>query len=161
MPDAEVQAALDHWAPRFIQNGVDYNDFVRTVKRVETWDQWLPEWAATADEQAGFAREAEEAGHRVTAGHAWQRAATDRHFGKFVWMVDLELARAATLLAVEEMRAAHRHLDPTAERIEVPLDVGTAHANLRLSSPTRPTPYVVLIPGLDSTKEEFWFFEQS
>ncbi len=161
MPDAEVQAALDHWAPRFIQNGVDYNDFVRTVKRVDTWDRWLPEWARTADEQAGFAREAEADGHRVTAGHAWRRAATDRHFGKFVWMVDLDLARQASLQSVEEMRAAHRLLDPTAERLEVPMDGVTAHANLRRPVGAEVAPYVVLIPGLDSTKEEFWFFEAS
>lgn len=161
MPDAEVQAALDHWAPRFIQNGVDYNDFVRTVKRVDTWDQWLPEWSRTADEQAGFAREAEADGHRVTAGHAWRRAATDRHFGKFVWMVDLDLARQASLQSVEEMRSAHGQLDPTAERLEVPLDGVTAYANLRRPAGADVAPYVVLIPGLDSTKEEFWFFEES
>jgi alpha-beta hydrolase superfamily lysophospholipase len=161
MPDAQVQAALDHWAPRFIQNGVDYNDFVRTVKRVDTWDRWLPEWSRTADEQAGFAREAEADGHRVTAGHAWRRAATDRHFGKFVWMVDLDLARQASLQSVDEMRAAHRHLDPTAERLEVPMDGVTAYANLRRPAGAGLAPYVVLIPGLDSTKEEFWFFEES
>jgi pimeloyl-ACP methyl ester carboxylesterase len=161
VPDAEVQAALDHWAPRFIQNGVDYNDFVRTVKRVDTWDQWLPEWSRTADEQAGFAQEAEADGHRVTAGHAWRRAATDRHFGKFVWMVDLDLAKQASLQSVQEMRAAHRHLDRTAERIEVPMDGVTAYANLRRPAGLDVAPYVVLIPGLDSTKEEFWFFEQS
>lgn len=161
MPDAEVQAALDHWAPRFIQNGVDYNDFVRTVKRIETWDRWLPEWSRTADEQAAFAEEAEAAGHRVTAGHAWRRAATDRHFGKFVWMVDLDLAREATLQSVRELRRAHAHLDPTAERLAIPMDGVTAYANLRRPTGADPAPYVVLIPGLDSTKEEFWFFEES
>ncbi len=161
MPDAQVQAALDHWAPRFIQNGVDYNDFVRTVHRVETWDQWLPEWNRTADEQAGLAREADEARHRQTAGHAWRRAATDRHFGKFVWMVDLDLAREAAQRSVREMGKALRRLDPAAERLEVPIEGGTAYANLRLPDRPGPAPYVVLVPGLDSTKEEFWFFEQS
>src|ERR1700712_2234886 len=102
MPDADVQAALAHWAPRFIQNGVDYNDFVRTVARIDTWDQWLPEWSRTADEQAGFAREADAAGHALTAGQAWRRASVDRHFGKFVWMVDLELAAEATRISVRE-----------------------------------------------------------
>ena len=161
MPDAEVQAALDHWAPRFIQNGVDYNDFVRTVRRVDTWDQWLPEWSRTADEQADFAREAEAEDHRCTAGHAWRRAATDRHFGKFVWMVDLELAREATLRAVAEMITAHRYLDPTAERVEVPLGAESAWANLRRPGGVTLPAYVVLIPGLDSTKEEFWHFEEA
>ena len=39
MPDARVQAAIDHWAPRFIQAGVDYNDFLATTARIETWYQ--------------------------------------------------------------------------------------------------------------------------
>ena len=160
MPDVEVQAALDHWAPRFIQNGVDYNDFVRTVQRIDTWDQWLPEWSRTADEQAELARESDETGHRDTAGHAWRRAATDRHFGKFVWMVDLDLAAEAGRRSVEEMRAAHLRLDPTAERLEVPVDGGTAYANLRRPPGAERSPYVVLVPGLDSTKEEFFYFEQ-
>ena len=58
MPDARVQAAVDHWAPRFVQAGVDYNDFVATTARVETWDEWLPAWCANADMHAGMAEEA-------------------------------------------------------------------------------------------------------
>lgn len=161
MPDARVQAAIDHWAPRFIQNGVDYNDFVRTVRRVDTWDQWLPEWARTADEQAELASQAESAGHGQTAGHAWRRAAVDRHFGKFVWMVDLELAAEATHRAVREMSAAHRHLDPTAERVEPSLGGHPLAANLRRPPGPGPAPYVVLVPGLDSTKEEFFALEDA
>jgi pimeloyl-ACP methyl ester carboxylesterase len=161
MPDAEVETALRHWAPRLIQNGVDYNDMVATVARIDTWDQWLPEWNRTADEQADFAREADAAGHALTAGQAWRRASVNRHFGKFVWMVDLDLARAATLRSVEETRTALARLDPSAERLEIPVDGGTAYANLRKPPGLDRPPYVVVIPGLDSTKEEFFYFEQS
>ena len=42
MPDARVQAAVDHWAPRFVQAGVDYNDFVATTARVESWVRNYP-----------------------------------------------------------------------------------------------------------------------
>jgi pimeloyl-ACP methyl ester carboxylesterase len=161
MPDAEVETALRHWAPRLIQNGVDYNDMVATVARIDTWAQWLPEWNRTADEQATFAREADEAGHALTAGQAWRRASVNRHFGKFVWMLDLDLARAATLRSVEETRTALARLDPTAQRLEIPIPGGTAYANLRRPTGVDRTPYVVIIPGLDSTKEEFFYFEQS
>ena len=51
MPDRRVQAAIDHWAPRFITMGVDYNDFVRTTARLERWADWLQAWSAMADEQ--------------------------------------------------------------------------------------------------------------
>ena len=161
MPDAEVETALRHWGPRLIQNGVDYNDMLTTVGRIDTWDQWLPEWNRTADEQADFAREADAAGHALTAGQAWRRASVNRHFGKFVWMVELDLAREATLRSVEETRTALARLDPSAERLEIPIEGGTAYANLRKPAGVERPPYVVVIPGLDSTKEEFFFFEQS
>jgi 2,6-dihydroxypseudooxynicotine hydrolase len=162
MPDAEVETALRHWAPRLIQNGVDYNDMVATTARIDSWAQWLPEWNRTADEQADFAREADAAGHGLTAGQAWRRASVNRHFGKFVWMLDLDLARQATLRSVEETRAALARLDPSAQRLEIPIAGGTAHANLRRPPGLAdPAPYVVIIPGLDSTKEEFFYFEQS
>ena len=161
MPDAEVETALRHWAPRLIQNGVDYNDMVATVARIDTWAQWLPEWNRTADAQAAFAREADAAGHGLTAGQAWRRASVNRHFGKFVWMLDLDLAREATLRSVEETRTALARLDPGAERLEIPVEGGTAYANLRQPAALERPPYVVVIPGLDSTKEEFFYFEQS
>ena len=162
MPDADVETALRHWGPRMIQNGVDYNDMLATIERIDSWAQWLPEWSRTADEQAGFAGEADAAGHGLTAGHAWRRASVNRHFGKFVWMVDLDLAREATLRSVQETRTALARLDPTAERLEVPIPGGTAYANLRRPPDTAgPVPYVTIIPGLDSTKEEFFYFEQS
>lgn len=161
MADTEVETALRHWGPRLIQNGVDYNDMLATVARIDTWDQWLPEWNRTADEQADYAREADAAGHPLTAGQAWRRASVNRHFGKFVWMVDLDLAREATLRSVEETRTALARLDPSAERLEIPIAGGTAYANLRKPAGVERPPYVVVIPGLDSTKEEFFFFEQS
>jgi pimeloyl-ACP methyl ester carboxylesterase len=161
MPDAAIETALAHWAPRLIQNGVDYNDLMATVARTETWADWLPQWNRTADEQAEFAAEADAAGHRLTAGHAWRRASVNRHFGKFVWMVDLDLAAVATRRSVEETRHALTRLDRSAERLKVAIDGGTAYANLRRPPGIDLPPYVVLIPGLDSTKEEFFYFEQS
>ena len=161
MADPRVQAAIEHWAPRFIQNGVDYSDFVRTTAGIDAWEQWLEEWSHTADEHEAYALESEAAGRGRTAGEAWLRAAVCRHFGKFVWTLDSEQAAAETLRSVEEMRKAHCHLDPEAERIEAPLDGARLVANLRRPPDTGRPPLVVLIPGLDSTKEEFFFLEQA
>lgn len=161
MPDAAIETALAHWAPRLIQNGVDYNDLMTTVARTETWADWLPEWNRTADVQAEFAAEADAAGHRLTAGHAWRRASVNRHFGKFVWMVDLDLANEAARRSVRETIVALERLDPSAERLEFAIDGGTAYANLRRPPGIDLPPSVVLIPGLDSTKEEFFYLEQS
>ena len=158
MPDARVQAAIDHWAPRFVQAGVDYSDFVVTTAGVERWEDWHDAWCRNADKHAGFAEEAAAHGRRLTAGEAWARATVGYHFAKFVWMVDPELSRAAGDKAVAAMAKTHEYLDPDAERIEVPLDGGRVVGNLRRPGGQSP-PLVLLVPGLDSTKEEFFRLE--
>jgi pimeloyl-ACP methyl ester carboxylesterase len=156
VPDARVRAAIDHWAPRFVQAGVDYNDFLATTARIEAWEEWLDEWSRTAEVHADLAREAEEAGHGRTAGEGWVRAAVCFHFAKFVWVLDAERSRAAAERAIDALYRAHRLLDPTAERLEAPLDGGRVVANLRRPAAVARPPLVILIPGLDSTKEEFF-----
>jgi dienelactone hydrolase len=156
VPDARVQAAVEHWAPRFVQAGVDYNDFVATTAKVETWDEWLDAWCANGDMHAGLAAKATS---RLSAGEAWSRATVGYHFAKFVWVVDAERSRAAADKAVEAMRKTHEHLDPEAERIEVPLDGGLVVGNLRRPPGDERPPLVLLVPGLDSTKEEFFRLE--
>ena len=160
MPDARVQAAIDNWAPRLIANGVDFNDFVRTTSTIESWDQWLDAWTATADVHHSLAVEARDAGHLQSAGEAFLRAAVTYHFAKFVWVIDPERNRRATGAAVRALYDAHALLDPTAERIEAELDGDMMVANLRRpAGGAGRTPLVVLIPGLDSTKEEFYVWE--
>ena len=159
MPDARVQAAIDNWAARFIANGVDYNDFVRTTAGLERWDDWLDAWTRTAEVHLALAQEAEAAGRERSAGEAYVRAAVCLHFAKFVWVVDAERNRATTQRAVDALYAAHRLLDPGAQRVEAPLDGHAVVGNLRRPTGVARPPLVVLIPGLDSTKEEFFGWE--
>lgn len=159
MADSRVAAAVANWAPRFVAQGVDYSDFLRTTSRIKVWADWLGEWCATADLHADLAREAESRGRILSAGEAYVRAALCYHFAKFVWLVDLEKHRAATDMAVASLYAAHRLLDPAAERVEIPFEGATLVGNLRRPSGAPRPPLVLLIPGLDSTKEEFFYWE--
>src|SRR4051794_8422723 len=106
-----------------------------------------------------LAEEAAAKGRRLTAGEAWARATVGYHFAKFVWMVDGELSRAAADKAVAAMAKTYEYLDPDAERFEVPLDGGRVVGNLRRPDGEPRPPLVLLIPGLDSTKEEFFKLE--
>jgi dienelactone hydrolase len=159
VPDVRVQAAIDHWAPRFVQAGVDYSDFVATTAGVERWEDWHAAWCRNGDMHAALAEDAASKNRRLTAGEAWSRATVAYHFAKFVWMVDRELSRAAADKAVAAMAKTHEYLDPAAERIEVPLDGGHVVANLRRPAGAQLPPLVLLVPGLDSTKEEFFKLE--
>ncbi|HXV58271.1 MAG TPA: alpha/beta fold hydrolase [Gaiellaceae bacterium] len=159
MPDARVEAAIANWAPRFVANGVHPEDFNRTTARVETWEGWLAAWVETGDEHRRRAEEAEAAGNGRTAGEAFLAAALCYHFAKFVWVVDVERNHEVTLLARDTLARAHAHLDPTAERVEVPFEDGPLAGNLRRPAGDGRPPLVLLLPGLDSTKEEFFLWE--
>jgi 2,6-dihydroxypseudooxynicotine hydrolase len=154
-----VEAAIANWAPRFVSNGVDANDFQRTTAAVESWDGWLDAWAETADEHRRLAEEAEAAGNERTAGEAYLAAALCYHFAKFVWVVDVERNHATTRQAIDCLYRAHAYLDPAAERVEIPFDGEGLVGNLRRPPGAERPPLVLLLPGLDSTKEEFFRWE--
>ncbi|MDT4894014.1 MAG: hypothetical protein QOE97_3049 [Pseudonocardiales bacterium] len=159
MPDADIESAIAHWAPRFITQGVDANDFRRVTAGLEHWADWLDAWCSNGDMHARLAEEAEQNGYQLSAGQAWVRAALGYHFAKFVWVLDMDLHRNATEKSVEALRRAHHALDPTAQRIEVPFGEAQLVGNLRRPAGVERAPLVLLLPGLDSTKEEFFNWE--
>jgi pimeloyl-ACP methyl ester carboxylesterase len=159
VPDERLQVAINNWGPRLIANGVDYNDFVGTTASIERWDEWLDAWTATADVHRALADEACQAGHERSAGEALLRAAVTYHFAKFVWVLDPERNRRVTEAAVRAMYDGLAIVDATARRIEAELDGGVIAANLRRPDASESVPLVVLLPGLDSTKEEFHLWE--
>jgi pimeloyl-ACP methyl ester carboxylesterase len=161
MPDARVQAAIENWAPRFIAQGIDYNDFVRTTAVIERWDDWLDAWCDTAHAHAKLGVGAEVHGRAHSAGEAYVRAALCYHFAKFLWLLDMERHRAAARRAIECLYAAHRLLDPTAERIETLFEGTVLVGNLRRPPGQARPPLVLLLPGLDSAKEEFFSWENT
>lgn len=159
MPDAAVRSAVANWGPRFTAQGVDPGDFARVTGQLERWEEWLAGWCANADLHAQLAAAAEQRGWLRTAGEAWVRAALSYHFGKFVWMLDLDAHDDAAARAVAAMANAHRLLDPAAERIEIPFAGARLVGNLRRPPGLARPPLVLLIAGLDSTKEEFFAAE--
>jgi len=159
MADELVATAFRNWSARFVIRGVDYGDVIRLSRTILTWDDWLPAWSAVAGEHAALAGEWEAAGAARSAGQAWNRAALAYHFGRFLSVRDPAAYHTCSQRAVTALREAHRLLDPTAERIQVALGGARMVATLRRPpSPPRP-PLVLLIPGLDSAKEEFLLWE--
>ncbi len=112
-----------------------------------------------AEEHAGLAREWEAAGRKRSAGEAWNRAALGFHFARFLATDDLDAYLTTSARAVEALQQALALLDPSAERLEVPLPPARMAAVLRRPAAVLRPPLVILVPGLDSTKEEFHLWE--
>lgn len=160
MVDAQVQAAIDHWAPRYVEHGVPVGDFLDVTATIETWDDWCAAWSASAAVHELEGDAALAAGHRRSAAYHYLTASVEYHFAKFLFCHDLEQMKVAHAKAVETHRKAHPLMDPPAERIEFPyLDTHTMVGNLRIPAGAERPPVVVLIPGLDSAKEELSGFE--
>ena len=153
--DQLVQTAINNWAPRFVARGVDMNDFARITSGIQRWDEWLDAWVAGGDHHAAIARAAEAKGCTLTAGEAFVRAGLYYHFGKYLWLVDVAKYRETVCKSEQAVTRGLRLVDPTFERVSIPFDGGTLFANLRRPQQTERPPLVMLIPGLDSTKEEF------
>src|SRR5262249_21905454 len=161
MADPRVEAATRNLVYRFVGQGVDHNDFVRTTSTIERWADWLDAWVETGSVHESRAREAEAGGYLRTAGEAYLRAALCYHFGKSVWLEDLARYRATTDRSAATHQRGLRLLDPTFERLEIPFDQDKIVANLRRPARVSRAPFVILVPGLDSSKEEFTVWEES
>ena len=154
MPDARVQSAIAHWAPRFVSNGVPLADFQEVTAGVERWEDWCRAWSARAAVHEALGREALAAGHGRSAGAHLTRAAVCYHFSKFVFVVDYEQMREAHRKAVECRNLALPHIDPPGERVLIPYEGKTLAGILRRPQGAARPPVVVMCMGLDSAKEE-------
>jgi 2,6-dihydroxypseudooxynicotine hydrolase len=155
MADSRVNAAISHWAPRFIANGIDYSDFVTVTSKIDTWDTWCERWCEAGAIHVELGQAALAKDQLRAAGAHLARAAVYYHFAKFMFVDDLAQMRAAHERAVQCLADAMPHLDPPGERVEIPFDGSLIAGMLRRPGGPGPHPLVVLIPGLDSAKEEF------
>jgi dienelactone hydrolase len=152
--DDRLAMAISHWAPRFTTNGVTAGDFDRIVNGISSWDQWCSAWSKVAAEHEQLGRNALAAGRSISAGEHLSQAAVYFHFAKFLFVSDMDQMRAAHQQAVRCLTDALPFLDPPGRRVEIPFEGSQLVGILRMPPGPGPHPVVIMIPGLDSAKEE-------
>jgi dipeptidyl aminopeptidase/acylaminoacyl peptidase len=159
MTDERVASAIANWGPRFTTNGVAVADFERITGELRDWAAWCAAWTAAGAEHEALGRAAEAGGRLLSAGQHYAQAAVYHHFGKFLFVQDVDQMRAAHAAAVRCLDAALPHLRPPGRKVTIPSPSGRFVGVLRLPAQDQfgagPHPAVVLVPGLDSAKEEF------
>jgi 2,6-dihydroxypseudooxynicotine hydrolase len=155
-----VQVAAHHWRPRFVANGIDVNDFDETVAKTKDWRDWGPHWRAVGEMHEALGRESHDRGRTLSAAQAFQRAAWCYHLGKFLWFEDLHVHGELRDRSVRVYREALPFLDPPGQRLEIPFEGRFIPANLRRPRAPARAPLVLVIPGLDSSKEELFAIEE-
>jgi dienelactone hydrolase len=153
--DERVAMAISHWSPRFTTNGVTAGDFARITSGLERWADWCAAWSEVAAEHEQLGRDALATGREMSAGAHLAQAAVYFHFAKFLFVDDLDQMRTAHLAGVRCLTDALPFLDPPGRRIEIPFEGAHLVGVLREPAGDGPHPVVIMIPGLDSAKEEF------
>ena len=159
--DPMAATALGNWRPRYRSGGVTAADLDEIESSVEEWAQWCPTFCRLGERFVDLGEAAEDRGDTETAGEHFTRAAMYHHYGSHVWHVDAAERDAAHRRAVDLFRRGGAHLDPPLQRIEAPYDAGGFDAPGNLRVPDRgpegsagDSPLVLVLPGLDSIKEE-------
>ena len=157
--DPQVQAAIAHWGPRFVANGVLMPDFQEVTAGIERWADWCKVWSARAAVHEQLGLQAFDEGYSLSAADHLSRAAVYYHFAKFMFVQDRDEMRAAHLKAVRCRQLAAPLMRPPAKRVEIPFEGGVIAGLLRFPSGIDRPPIVVIVPGLDSAKEELGSYE--
>jgi dienelactone hydrolase len=152
--DHLVKAAIAHWGPRFVANGVVLTDFEEVTGSLASYDDWCRAWSARAAHHEAIGRAAQAQKHFLTAGECLQRAGVYYHFAAFLFVCDMPQMKVAHKRSIACRQAALPYLRPPGERLDVPYAGKTLAGILRKPDGVEKPPVVVMAVGLDSTKEE-------
>jgi dipeptidyl aminopeptidase/acylaminoacyl peptidase len=159
--DARVASAIAHWEPRFTANGVTASDFQRVTRQVKRWADWCAAWSQVGSEYEALGRAALDEGRLLSAGRHLAQASAYFHFGKFVFVEDTDQMREAHRRSVACLNEALPHLAFPGRRVEIPFEGTKLAGVLRGPGGEGPYPTVIMLPGLDSTKEELGVTEET
>jgi len=153
-------SVVEHWLPRIEVAGIPSLTARAIIDRAGTWDDWLKTWEEEGDRHQKMGDEALKLGRALTAGEAFSRASLLYHFGQFMAFDDLAAKQAVAQKKVDVFARALPLLDPPGKIVAIPYGDGFLKASLRYPSKAGQHPLALIIPGSDSTKEEFSAFEK-
>ena len=154
MNDDEVGWLWDHYTHRFFAEGAIYRDVVELREKIKRLDQWCPSWsevARAAELQAGRALSA---GFKQTAASDFYRSSLYYFFAQFLLWDFVDEKRIAYENCARTFRQAAPLLDPPLQQITIPFQGLQMPGYFRMPVSGTLPPCVLLIDGLDTTKEE-------
>lgn len=149
-----VDQVVENGIHRFLSEGVHYRDLRQIQAAARAWPDWCGVWCGFAAEAEARGDAARAAGHALTAGEEWTRAALYYHFAQYLFFIDPAAKRTAQARKVAAFERARPLLDPPLERVEIPFESVRLPGYLRRPGAGAGHPCVVIVGGLDTTKED-------
>ncbi|MGE0037098.1 MAG: alpha/beta hydrolase family protein [Xanthobacteraceae bacterium] len=145
---------------RLLGDGVPGGDVAAARTQIARWDEWYPFWASRGDAYEKLARAALARGRRQSAGELFWQACLSYHYAQFLWFHDPANREAGQMRKTALYREGAPLFAMPAERFDLAFEGFSIPGYLRLP-PQRsgPVPVVLVLGGLESTKEESYLFE--
>lgn len=144
---------------RMLADGIPYPDYAAALEMLDADGDWFDFWMGISRRYEELGTGARDAGNDVSAGEWLWHASLSAHYAQFMWFHDPERREAGQHAKVALYRDAAPLMAPAAERLDLPFEDTSIPAYLRRPDVDGPVPCVVLIGGLESTKEESYLFE--
>jgi 2,6-dihydroxypseudooxynicotine hydrolase len=145
---------------RLIGDGVPAGDVMAAQATLTHWDEWFPYWSRLGDTYDTLAREALARNRRQSAGELLWQACLSHHYAQFLWFHDPARRDEGQMRKVALYREAAPLFAAPAIRFDEPLDDFVIPGYLRLPPEVSGrVPVVIVLGGLESTKEESYRFE--
>lgn len=144
---------------RLVGDGLPFTDVTEAENTLSTWDQWFPFWEERAGHYERLAERELSIGRRLSAGNLYWYASMAYHYAQFLWFHDIPRREAGQRQKQRLYCRAAPLFQPSAERFEAQHESFQIPGFLRIPPGDGPFPCVVLLGGLESTKEESYHFE--
>ena len=153
-----MDAALSNlWSSstyRLLAEGIPYRDISDVKARTNEFKDWCRCWSELGQEAERLGDAALERGFITTAAEEFRRASLAYFFGQFLFWHDPETKQIAYFECVRTFRRAVALIDPPIIPVDIPFRGITMPGFLRLPRGATEPPCVLLLDGLDTTKEE-------
>ncbi len=144
---------------RFTNNGLDLKVVEEAFEAVKARNVWLPVWMEVGDMYHNLGEDALRENHRATAGEYFIKAALGYHYAQYFHFWNAEEKQQAQQAKVKIHAQARPLVDPPIQRLEASFEGVTIPIHVRTPSGSGPYPTVILVCGMDSTKEEYFYLE--
>jgi 2,6-dihydroxypseudooxynicotine hydrolase len=139
---------------RFLTEGAIYRELRDLRRRIERIEDWPAAWAETAAETERRAAALASSGAPQSAAAEYWRASIYYFFSQFLLWNDRAAKQRLYAECARNFRLASGLLDVPQQPIEIPFRGVAMPGYLRVPPSTKSPPLVLLLNGLDTTKEE-------